>query len=125
MDNRLIRLVGYDYPSFGWSRSLGRDRFQLEETGETNRSSLRDSSRFSQHGSTLSHLNNNLLHLHMMNTTMNSQQRKTIQTDMNSMMISLQHNNLILRSNLESEATSHCQNRLNPVYYRPQLALKR
>jgi len=61
----------------------------------------------------------------MMNTTMNSQQRKTIQTDMNSMMISLQHNNLILRSNLESEATSHCQNRLNPVYYRPQLALKR
>src|SRR5437870_13715906 len=83
------------------------------------------SSRFSQHGSTLSHLNNNLLHLHMMNTTMNSQQRKTIQTDMNSMMISLQHNNLILRSNIESEATSHCQNRLNPVYYRHQLALKR
>src|SRR6266700_3887225 len=62
MYNRLIRLVGYDYPSFGWSRRLGRDRFQLEETGETNRSSLRYSSGLSQHGSPLSHLNNNLLH---------------------------------------------------------------
>ncbi len=61
----------------------------------------------------------------MMNTTMNSQQRKTVHTDMNSMMISLQLHNLILRPNFESEATSHRQNRLNPAYYRPQLALKR
>ncbi len=113
MYNRLIRLVGYDYPSFGWSRRLGRDRFQLEETGETNCSSLRDSSRFSQHWSTLSHLNNNLLHLHMMNTTMNRQQSKTGQTDMNSMMISLQLNNLILRPNLKPKTTSHNQTRLN------------
>src|SRR5947209_10530377 len=111
MYNRLIRLVGYDYPSFGWSRSLGRDRFQLEETGETNRSSLRDSSRFSQHGSTLSHLNNNLLHLHMMNTTMNRQEHKTVHTDMNSTMISLQLHNLILTPNLKPKTTSHSQNR--------------
>src|SRR5437899_7907527 len=115
MDNRLIRLVGYDYPSFGWSRSLGRDRFQLEETGETNRSSLRDSSRFSQHGSTLSHLNNNLLHLHMMNTTMNSQQRKTIQTDSSGMMIRFYLDNLILKPNLKPKTTSHSQNRLIPA----------
>ena len=67
------------------------------------------SSRFSQHGSTLSHLNNNLLHLHMMNTTMNRQQRKTVHTDMNSTMISLQHNNLILRPNLKPKTTSHSQ----------------
>src|SRR6266568_720450 len=115
MYNRLIRLVGYDYPSFGWSRRLGRDRFQLEETGETNCSSLRDSSRFSQHGSMLSHLNNNLLHLHMMNTTMNRQQRKTVHTDMSSMMLSLQLNNLILRPNLKSEITCHSQRRLSPA----------
>src|SRR6266702_7158948 len=67
------------------------------------------SSRFSQHGSPLSHLNNNLLHLHMMNTTMNSQQPKTVQTDISSMMISLQHNNLILRPNLKPKTTSHSQ----------------
>src|SRR5207302_10733612 len=66
-------------------------------------------SRFSQQGSTLSHLNNNLLHLHMMNTTMNSQQRKTVHTDMNSTMISLQHHNLILRPNLKPKTTSHRQ----------------
>src|SRR5260370_14600842 len=69
------------------------------------------SSRFSQHGSTLSHLNNNLLHLHMMNTTMNSQQRKTIHTDMNSMMLSLQLHNLILTPNLKPKTTSHSQNK--------------
>src|SRR6266576_6859161 len=74
------------------------------------------SSRFSQHGSTLSHLNNNLLHLHMMNTTMNRQQRKTIHTDMNGTMISLQHNNLILRPNLKPKTASHSQNRLIPSY---------
>src|SRR5438552_18922727 len=73
------------------------------------------SSRFSQHGSTLSHLNNNLLHLHMMNTTMNRQQRKTVQTDMSSMMISLQHNNLILRPNLKPKTASHSQNRHDPA----------
>ena len=60
----------------------------------------------------------------MMNTTMNSQQRKTIHTDMNSTMISLQHNNLILRPNLKPKTTSHSQNRLilssNPLH----LALK-
>src|SRR2546421_12961932 len=67
------------------------------------------SSRFSQHGSTLSHLNNNLLHLHLMNTTMNRQQRKTVHTDMNSTMISLQHNNLILRPNLKPKTTNHSQ----------------
>src|SRR5260370_17491450 len=115
MYNRLIRLVGYDYPSFGWSRRLGRDRFQLEETGETNRSSLRDSSRFSQHGHRLSHLNNNLLHLHMMNPTMNRQQRKTIHTDMNSMMIRLQLHNLILRPNLNPKTTILIQNTLTPA----------
>src|SRR6266700_485856 len=124
MYNRLIRLVGYDYPSFGWSRRLGRDRFQLEETGETNCSSLRDSSRFSQHWSSLSHLSNNLLHLHMMNPTMNRQQRKTIHTDMNSMMISFQLNNLILRPNLKPKTTNHSHSRL-PLPSRPQLALKR
>src|SRR6266699_5165936 len=115
MYNRLIRLVGYDYPSFGWSRRLGRDRFQLEETGETNCSSLRDSSRFSKHESKLSHLNNNLLHLHMMNTTMNRQQRKTVQTDMNSTMISLQHNNLILRPNLKPKIACYCHDRFIPL----------
>src|SRR5207237_57446 len=62
-----------------------------------------------RHGSTLSHLNNNLLHLHMMNTTMNRQQRKTIHTDMNSMMISLQHHNLILWPNLKPKTTNHSQ----------------
>src|SRR5437870_9610260 len=72
-------------------------------------------SRFSQHGSPFSHLNNNLLHLHMMNTTMNSQQRKTVHTDMNSMMISLQHNNLILRPNLKPKTTSHSQNETHPT----------
>src|SRR5467141_2526451 len=72
------------------------------------------SSSFSQHGSTLSHLNNNLLHLHMMNTTMNRQQRKTIHTDMNSMMISLQLHNLILSPNLKPKTTSHSQNRSIP-----------
>ena len=75
------------------------------------------SSRFSQHGSTLSHLHNNLLHLHMMNTTVNRQQRKTIHTDMNSMMISLQHNNLILRPNLKPKTTNHSQNRYNHLSY--------
>src|SRR5205807_8751379 len=73
------------------------------------------SSRFSQHGDTLSHLNNNLLHLHMMNTTMNRQQPKTAHTDMNRMMISLQHNNLILRPNLKPKTTSHSQNRTNQI----------
>src|SRR5438309_11583114 len=77
------------------------------------------SSRFSQHGSTLSHLNNNLLHLHMMNTTMNRQQRKTVHTDMNSMMISLQHNNLILRPNLKPKTTSHSQNRHVSTFSKP------
>ncbi|OLD79011.1 hypothetical protein AUF62_00925 [archaeon 13_1_20CM_52_20] len=47
----------------------------------------------------------------MMNTTMNRQQHKTIHTDMNRMMISLQHNNLILRPNLKPKTTSHSQNR--------------
>src|SRR2546425_4237652 len=74
------------------------------------------SSRFSQHGSTLSHLNNNLLYLHMMNTTMNRQQRKTVHTDMNSMMISLQHNNLILRPNLKPKTTNHSQNKPIPTF---------
>src|SRR5260370_1668921 len=101
MYNRLIRLIGNDYPSFRWSRRLGRDRLQLEETGETNRSSLRASSRFGQHGSPLSHLNNNLLHLHMMNTTMNRQKRKTVQTYVSSMMLSLQLHNLVLGPNFK------------------------
>src|SRR5437660_11889323 len=73
------------------------------------------SSRFSQHGSTLSHLNNNLLHLHMMNTTMNRQQRKTVHTDMNSMMISLQLHNLSLRPNLKPKTTCHRQSELNTL----------
>ena len=65
--------------------------------------------RFGQHGSPLSHLNNNLLDLHMMNTTMNRQQRKTVQADMSSMMLRNQLNNLILRPNLKSEITCHSQ----------------
>jgi len=69
----------------------------------------------SHEGSPFSHLNNNLLHLHMMNSTMNRQQRKTVHTDMNSMMISLQHNNLILRPNLKPKTTSHSQNRSTPL----------
>src|SRR6266702_7791289 len=91
----------------GSNRRLSR----LRSTGSstTQRSLELVSSRFSQHGSTLSHLNNNLLHLHMMNTTMNRQQRKTVHTDMNRMMISLQHNNLILRPNLKPKTTSHSQ----------------
>jgi len=40
---------------------------------------------------------------------MNSQQRKTVHTDMNSTMISLQHHNLILRPNLKPKTTSHSQ----------------
>jgi len=52
----------------------------------------------------------------MMNTTMNRQQRKTVQTDMSSMMISLQHNNLILRPNLKPKTTSHSQNRHSLAY---------
>src|SRR6266568_5839849 len=51
----------------------------------------------------------------MMNTTMNSQESKTVQTDMNSMMISLQHNNLILRPNLKPKTTSHSQRGNNPA----------
>src|SRR5467141_1707766 len=65
------------------------------------------SSRFSQHGYTLSHLNNNLLHLHMMNTTMNRQQSKTVHTDMSNMVLSHQFNNLILGSNFEPKIASH------------------
>ena len=42
---------------------------------------------------------------------MNRQQRKTIHTDMNRTMISLQHHNLILRPNLKPKTTSHSQNR--------------
>ncbi|HVH14475.1 MAG TPA: hypothetical protein VNA15_01995 [Candidatus Angelobacter sp.] len=41
---------------------------------------------------------------------MNRQQRKTVHTDMNSTMISLQLNNLILRPNLKPKTTSHSQN---------------
>jgi hypothetical protein len=45
---------------------------------------------------------------------------------MNSMMISLQLNNLILTPNLKPKTTSHSQNRLNPAYSRsPSSALKR
>ena len=36
---------------------------------------------------------------------MNRQQRKTVHTDMSSMMISLQLNNLILRPNLKPKIT--------------------
>ena len=50
----------------------------------------------------------------MMNTTMNRQQRKTVQTDMNSVMISLQLNDLILRPNLKPKTTSHSQRKLTP-----------
>src|SRR5205807_295017 len=63
----------------------------------------------SHEGSPFSHLNNNLLHLHMMNPTMNRQQRKTVHTDMNSTMISLQLHNLILRPNLKPKTASHSQ----------------
>src|SRR5437870_13090831 len=81
------------------------------------------SSRFSQHGDTLSHLNNNLLHLHMMNTTMNRQQRKTVHTDMRSMMLSHQLNDLVVRSNLKPKVTCHSQTKpTRPPS--PQLALK-
>ena len=66
-------------------------------------------------GSPFSHLDNNLLHLHMMNTTMNRQQRKTIHTDLNNMMISLQLDYLILRPNLKPKTTSHSQIRRVPA----------
>ncbi len=46
---------------------------------------------------------------------MNSQQHKTVQTDMNSTMISLQHHNLILRPNLKPKTTSHSQDKPIPV----------
>src|SRR6266516_1811414 len=93
----------------GSNRRLSR----LRSTGSstTQRSLELYSSRFSQHGSTLSHLNNNLLHLHMMNTTMNRQESETVHTDMNSMMLSLQHNNLILGPNLKPKTTNHSQNK--------------
>jgi len=57
-----------------------------------------------------------LLHLHMMNTTMNRQQRKTIYTDMNSMMTSLKPNNLILRPNLKPKTTSHSPKQTQPYF---------
>jgi hypothetical protein len=55
---------------------------------------------------------------------MNRQQSKTIQTDMNGTMISLQLHNLILRPNLKPKTTSHSQNRHSPSIRLPQLALK-
>src|SRR6266700_4882871 len=104
----------------GSNRRLSR----LRSTGSstTQRSLELCSSRFSQHGSTLSHLNNNLLHLHMMNTTMNRQQRKTIHTDMNGTIISLQHNNLILRPNLKPKTTSHSHRALYPTLLMPSVS---
>jgi hypothetical protein len=51
----------------------------------------------------------------MMNTTMNRQQRQTVHTDMNSMMISLQHHNLILRPNLKPKTTGHRQTGSSPI----------
>src|SRR6266705_6147862 len=88
----------------GSNRRLSR----LRSTGSstTQRSLELCSSRFSQHGSTLSHLNNNLLHLHMMNTTMNRQQYETFSADVSRVMISLQLDDLILRPNLKPKTTS-------------------
>ena len=40
---------------------------------------------------------------------MNRQESKTVQTDMSSMMISLQLHNLILRPNLKPKTTNHSQ----------------
>src|SRR5438094_10488331 len=74
------------------------------------------SSRFSQHGYTLSHLNNNLLHLHMMNPTMNRQEHETFPADMSGVMLSLQLHNLILRPNLKPNITSHSQNIPSPYH---------
>ena len=48
----------------------------------------------------------------MMNTTMNRQENKTLPTHMNSMMLNLQLDNLILRPNLKPKATSHSQSQL-------------
>ena len=52
----------------------------------------------------------------MMNTTVNSQQCKTVQTDMSSMMLSHQLDNLIFWSNFEPKVTHHSQPRLIPVH---------
>ncbi len=45
---------------------------------------------------------------------MNRQQPKTVQTDMNSMMISLQLDHLILRPNLKPKTTNHSQRKIDP-----------
>jgi hypothetical protein len=80
----------------------------------------------SHEGSPFSHLNNNILHLHMMNTTMNRQERKTVHTDMNNMMISLQLHNLILGSNFKSKNyKSQPKQTTQPLLLAAQLALKR
>ncbi|MBO0888285.1 hypothetical protein J2P12_04210 [Candidatus Bathyarchaeota archaeon] len=73
-------------------------------------------SRFSHDRSRFSHLGYDLLDLHMMETTMNSQQDKAMRTDPSSMMTSLQFDNIILTPNLKPETTSHShsQNRLIP-----------
>jgi len=47
-----------------------------------------------------------------MNTTMNRQKCKAVHTDMSSMMIGLQLNNLILWPNLKPKVTSQRQSRL-------------
>src|SRR6266705_4365263 len=94
----------------GSNRRLSR----LRSTGSstTQRSLELCSSRFSQHGSTLSHLNNNLLHHHMMNTTMNRQEHETLSTHTSSVMVSLQFNNLILGSNFEPKIAGYSHGRL-------------
>ena len=46
---------------------------------------------------------------------MNRQQHKTLPTNMNNMMLSHQLNDLIVRSNLKPEITSHSQNRHEPA----------
>jgi hypothetical protein len=61
------------------------------------------------------HLAYDPVHPHMMNTTMNRQQRKTVHTYMNSMMISLQFDYLILRPNLKPKTTNHSQSRLSSL----------
>jgi len=50
-----------------------------------------------------------------MNTTMNRQQHKTIQTDSSGMMLGFQLDNLILSRNLEPKTTSNRQSRLFPA----------
>src|SRR6266516_2074504 len=78
--NRLFRRDGGALYSMlrSWSSPCGREelggaliKMRGQRLGIVGIRTGLCSSRFSQHGSTLSHLDNNLLHVHMMTPTMN------------------------------------------------------